>query len=87
MSFRTSTHEYVGDPSLDPSYHAKDHMSRAKDLMGSAKDCTNSANTGECGVGGKTLGHETMSCVPLLVVKNIVMFHDLGAAAAYKLYT
>ena len=74
--------ECVGDPSQNPSSHAEDCISNAKDLMGSAKDCTDSANTGECGVGVKTLGHETVSQAPLLAVRKIVTFHDLGAAGA-----
>ena len=39
--------QYVGDTSR----HVNDRMSSAKDLIGGAKDPTDSANTGEHGVG------------------------------------
>lgn len=73
----------------DPSRHAKDCRGSAKDCRGSAKDLRGSAkdrrggkNAGVRGASVKTLGHETVSRIPLSAVRKVVRFHDLGAAAA-----
>jgi hypothetical protein len=72
----------VGDPSIDPSCHVKDHMSHAKHRMDSAKVDTVNANTGGRGIDVKAFGHETVSCIPLLAVEKFTRYHDPGETAA-----
>ena len=79
---KASSISSVGDPSVDPSCHVKDHMSHAKHRMDSAKVDTGNANTGGRGIDVKAFGHETVSRIPLLAVEKITRFHDPGAAAA-----
>jgi hypothetical protein len=66
----------------DPSRHAKDCRGSAKDRRGNAKDRRGSKNAGVRGASAKTLGHETVSRIPLSAVRKVEGFHDLGAAAA-----
>jgi hypothetical protein len=63
---------------LDSFFHAN-HMGSSTDLVCSAKDCMDSGDASERGVGVKALRHKTVSHIPLLAIKKI-MLDDLGVA-------